>query len=105
MAKATPTTTETAATAPKAVKTVKANPSQSYIGFTIAGKDELTVNYRQGKNNIISCMSVKCTAANATGRRLDVTFLDGKGQIVLERRVYKEYFEKMAQKFGVELPE
>jgi len=69
------------------------------------GKDEQTVNYRQGKNNVVTCTSVKCTAANATGRRLDVAFLDGKGTVVLERRVYKEYFEKMAQKFGVELPE
>jgi hypothetical protein len=98
-------TAKAVATAPKAPKAVKANPSQSYIGFTIMGKDEQTVNYRQGKNNVVTCTSVKCTAANATGRRLDVAFLDGKGTVVLERRVYKEYFEKMAQKFGVELPE
>jgi hypothetical protein len=100
-------TVATAPAAPKAVKAkaVKVNPSQSYIGFGITGPDEKTVNYRQGKKNVVTCKSIVCTGANATGRRLTVTFHDAQGAVVLERRVYKEYFEKMAQIFGVELPE
>ena len=91
--------------APKPAKAMKTNPSQSYIGFNIVGKDEKTLNFRQGKKNIITCNTVKCIGANATGRRLTVTFHDTKGNQILERKVYKEYFEKMAQVFEVELPE
>jgi hypothetical protein len=100
--------------APKAVTTpsapatptvVKTNPSQSYIGFSITTPEPKSVNFRQGKANIITCSTVKCIGANATGRRLTVTFHDAQGNQILERRVYKEYFEKMAQQFSVELPE
>lgn len=88
-----------------ATKPVKANPSASYIGFSISGTAPKTVNFRQGKKNIIQCNQVKCVGANATGRRLAVTFHDAEGKEILSRRVYKEYFEKMAQVFEVELPE
>jgi len=86
-------------------KTVKLNPSHSYIGFSIIGKDEKILNFRQGKKNVVACNAVKCIGANATGRRLTVTFHDAQGNQILERKVYKEYFEKMAQTFEVELPE
>jgi hypothetical protein len=86
-------------------KVMKVNPSQSYIGFNIVGKDEKILNFRQGKKNVITCNAVKCIGANATGRRLTVTFHDAQGNQLLERKVYKEYFEKMAQTFEVELPE
>jgi hypothetical protein len=105
----TKTTPKSIATTPSTPATVakapKVNPSMSYIGFSIIGKGEKTVNFRQGKKNIVTCASVKCVAANATGRRLTVTFHDAQGNQILERRVYKEYFEKMAQVFEVELPE
>lgn len=100
-----PTPTASGTTEPKKAKAIKVNPSASYIGFKIAGPDAKTVNYRNGKKNIIECSSVHCTGANATGRRLVVTFHDAKGNQILERRVFKEYFEKMARVFGVLLPE
>ena len=96
---------KTATPAVKPAKAMKVNPSQSYIGLNIVGKNEQTVNYRQGKNNVITCAGVKCIGANATGRRLTITFHDAQGNQLLERKVYKEYFEKMAEKFEVELPE
>lgn len=96
------TSTMKTATKPKAVKL---NPSHSYIGFSIIGKDEKILNFRQGKKNVVACNAVKCIGANATGRRLTVTFHDAQGNQILERKVYKEYFEKMAQTFEVELPE
>ena len=92
-------------TAPAKQQTMKVNPSQSYIGFTIKGDVAKTVNFRQGKGNIVTCNEIRCTNANATGRRLNVTFHDAAGVELLSRRVYKEYFEKMAQVFEVELPE
>ena len=93
------------APAPAPAKAVKVNPSQSYIGFSITTPDPKIVNFRQGKANTVTCSTVKCIGANATGRRLTVTFHDAQGNQILERRVYKEYFEKMAQQFSVELPE
>ena len=88
----------------KTTADAKPNPSASYIGFTFSSTTPHTVNYRQGKKNIVECTAVKCTGANATGRRLNVeyTAVDGKPFV---RRVYKEYFEKAAQVFGALLPE
>lgn len=91
--------------APKLPKPAKVNPSASYIGFVIASDLPITVNYRQGKKNIVECNSIICTGANATGRRLDVSFKDVKGKVIMERRVYKEFFEKMAKVASVLLPE
>lgn len=88
-----------------APKPAKVNPSASYIGFSIVSTTPVTVNYRQGKKNVVECSAIKCTAANATGRRLDVSFMNEKGTVILERRVYKEFFEKMAKVAGVLLPE
>lgn len=100
-----PVVQKSATPAPKLKAVMKTNPSQSYIGFSITSPVEKTVNFRQGKTNHITCSTVKCIGANATGRRLVCTFHDAQGNQILERRVYKEYFEKMAQAFGVELPE
>ena len=87
-------------------KTIKVNPSQSYIGFKIGPfESEMTVNYRQGKTNTVTCHGAQCNNVNSTGRRLNVSFLDATGKVILERRIYKEYFEKIAQKAGVMLPE
>ena len=86
---------------PKPARPAKVNPSASYIGFSIVSTTPVTVNYRQGKKNVVECSAIKCTAANATGRRLDVSFMNEKGTVILERRVYKEFFEKMAKVAGV----
>lgn len=102
---AIPKAVATVAPTPAPAKAVKVNPSQSYIGFSITTPDPKIVNFRQGKANTVTCSTVKCIGANATGRRLTVTFHDAQGNQILERRVYKEYFEKMAQQFSVELPE
>ena len=88
--------------APKAKKAKPANPSAAIIGTIIKAKEVTKVNFRQGAHNVVDCNEIECTAANATGRRLTLTFkLDGN--VVMERKVYKEHFEKMAEQFGVTL--
>ena len=84
-------------------KKMKTNPSQSLIGMRLSSPDAKTVNYRQGKANVITCNSIECTEANAAGRRLTLVFKDVQGKELMTRRVYKEHFEKMADKFGVDL--
>ena len=101
---ANPAPTATAAPTAKPKAASKPNPSASYIGFSFSSKTPHTLNYRQGKKNIVEAIEVKCTGANATGRRLNVTYTSPDGKS-FERRVYKEYFEKAAQVFGAMLPE
>jgi len=84
-----------------ATKTVKANPSAALIGMKLNSTDAKTVNFRQGKGNVVTCNVVEVLSANATGRRLEVSFKDDQGKEVMKRRVYKEHFEKMADVFGV----
>jgi hypothetical protein len=84
-------------------KKMKVNPAQSLIGKSITSADAKTVNYRQGKGNVITCNTIECTAANAAGRRLTLVFKDAQGKELMTRRVYKEHFERMADKFGVDL--
>lgn len=84
-------------------KKMKVNPAQSLIGKSITSMDAKTVNYRQGKGNVITCNAIECTAANAAGRRLTLVFKDAQGKELMTRRVYKEHFERMADKFGVDL--
>jgi hypothetical protein len=84
-----------------ATKTVKANPSAALIGMKLNSTDVKTVNYRQGKGNVVECNSIEVISANATGRRLVLSFKDAQGKEIMNRRVYKEHFEKMADKFGV----
>ena len=97
------TDTKVVAQAPKAPKALKPNPSANLIGMKIASKDAIKVNFRQGKSNVIECNQVEITAANATGRRLTAIFRDADGKEILTRRIYKEYFERMCDKFGVDL--
>jgi len=83
-----------------ATKTVKTNPSAALIGMKLNSADAKTVNFRQGKGNVVTCNTVEVIGANATGRRLEVSFKDATGKEVMKRRVYKEHFEKMADIFG-----
>jgi hypothetical protein len=101
-ANSTVTGTKVVAAKTAKAKTVKPNPSAALIGMKLNSASEITVNFRQGKGNVISCNEIECTGANATGRRLTVTFKSA-GKELMTRRVYKEHFEKMADKFGVDL--
>lgn len=89
--------------APKAKKTPKAapiNPAAAIIGTIIKAKEITKVNFRQGAHNVVDCNEIECIAANATGRRLTLIF-KVDGNVEMERKVYKEHFEKMAEAFGV----
>ena len=88
--------------APKVKKAVAANPSAAIIGTIIKAKEITKVNFRQGAHNVVDCNEIECIAANATGRRLTLVF-KADGNVVMERKVYKEHFEKMAEQFGVTL--
>jgi hypothetical protein len=63
--------------------------------------DAKSVNFRQGKGNVVECNTIEVTGANATGRRLNVIFKDATGKEIMNRRIFKEHFEKMADIFGV----
>ena len=89
------------ATKTVAAKTVKPNPSATLIGMKLTSADPKTVNFRQGKGNVVECNAVEVTGANATGRRLNVVFKDATGKEIMNRRIFKEHFEKMADVFGV----
>ena len=85
-----------------ATKKVKTNPSATLIGMKLSSPaNSIQVNFRQGKTNVVTCNEIEVTEANATGRRLTCVFRDAAGQELMKRRVYKEHFEKMADKFGV----
>ena len=89
------------ATKTVATKVSKPNPSAALIGMKLTSADVKTVNFRQGKGNVVECSAIEVLGANATGRRLEVSFKDATGKEVMKRRVYKEHFEKMADIFGV----
>lgn len=84
-------------------KKMKVNPAQECIGVKLTSQDAIKVNYRQGKANVITCNQIECVGANDAGRRLTLVFKDAQGTELMTRRVYKEHFEKMADKFGVDL--
>lgn len=84
-----------------AVKKVKLNPSFAYIGMKVTSTSGAQlINFRQGKSNQVNCDEVLITMANPTGRRLTAIFKLA-GVEVMSRRIYKEHFEKIADKFGV----
>jgi hypothetical protein len=85
------------------MKTIKMNPSQEFIGMKLLSDKPVEVNFRKGKKNIIICNEIECTNANATGRRLTLTFRDAKGSELGTRRVYFEHFEKMGDRFGIDI--
>jgi len=89
------------ATKTVATKVAKPNPSASLIGMKLSSVDAKSVNFRQGKGNVVECNTIEVTGANATGRRLNVIFKDSTGKEIMNRRIFKEHFEKMADIFGV----
>jgi len=89
------------ATKTVATKVAKPNPSASLIGMKLSSVDAKSVNFRQGKGNVVECNTIEVTGANATGRRLNVIFKDATGKEIMNRRIFKEHFEKMADVFGV----
>ena len=89
------------ATKTVATKVAKPNPSASLIGMKLTSVDAKSVNFRQGKGNVVECNAIEVTGANATGRRLNVIFIDATGKEIMNRRIFKEHFEKMADIFGV----
>jgi hypothetical protein len=89
------------ATKTVATKVAKPNPSASLIGMKLSSVDAKSVNFRQGKGNVVECNTIEVTGANATGRRLNVIFKDATGKEIMNRRIFKEHFEKMADIFGV----
>jgi hypothetical protein len=85
-------------TTAKVAKTAKVNPSANYIGLEAISKaGDLTLNYRQGKQWTIKAAKIKVTNANFTGRRLTVEFYDAAGNQVMNRRVYKEWVDRMVE--------
>jgi hypothetical protein len=84
-------------------KKMKVNPAQEFIGVKLTSQDAIKVNYRQGKANVITCNHFQCLGANHAVRRFTLVFKDAQGTELMTRRVYKEHFEKMADKFGVDL--
>jgi hypothetical protein len=89
------------ATKTVATKVAKPNPSATLIGMKLSSVDAKSVNFRQGKGNVVECNTIEVTGANATGRRLNVIFKDATGKEIMNRRIFKEHFEKMADIFGV----
>ncbi len=89
------------ATKTVATKVSKPNPSASLIGMKLTSVDSKSVNFRQGKGNVVACHQIEVITANPTGRRLTVSFKDVSGKEIMNRRIYKEHFEKMADIFGV----
>ena len=85
------------------MKTIKANPSADVIGMILKSPTEIQLSYRKGVNNILMAAEVEVLNANATGRRLELTFRGSNGKTVGTRRVYREHFVKMADKFGVDI--
>lgn len=72
------------------------------LGMQMQSDRSMSVNFRQGKKNQITCNKVEVIAANCTGRRLTLQFSDANRE-VMQRRVYFEHFEKIAEKFGVDI--
>ena len=85
------------------MKKMQVNPSQEFIGMKLVSDKPVEVNFRKGKKNVIICSEIECTKANATGRRLTLTFRDLKGAELGTRRVYFEHFEKMGDRFGIDI--
>jgi hypothetical protein len=78
------------------------NNSEELIGIKLTSDSPITVNYRKGKQNVIICTDVEVVDANCTGRRLTCIFKSGK-EVLGTRRIYKEHFARMADKFGVDV--
>lgn len=84
------------------MKKIKTFSVDHLLGMRMSSDRPMTVNFRQGKKNQITCSEVQVLAANCTGRRLTLQFANANRE-VLRRRVYFEHFEKIAETFGVDI--
>jgi hypothetical protein len=77
-------------------KVAKTNPGDSYVGTDVTSKNgDLVINYRQGKQWTVKAARIKVTQTNFTGRRLTVEFYDQAGNQVMNRRVYREWVDRI----------
>jgi hypothetical protein len=76
-------------TTAKVAKVAKTNPGDAYVG------KDLVINYRQGKQWTVKASRIKVTSTNFTGRRLTVEFYDQAGNQVMNRRVYREWVDRI----------
>ena len=84
-------------TTAKVAKVAKVNPGDVYVGQEMTSKSgrDLKINYRQGKQWTVMASKIKITNTNFTGRRLTVEFYDAAGNQVMNRRVYREWVDRI----------
>lgn len=84
-------------TTAKVAKVAKTNPGDAYVGKEAISKSgsDLKINYRQGKQWTVMASKIKVTKTNFTGRRLTVEFYDQAGNQVMNRRVYREWVDRI----------
>jgi hypothetical protein len=83
-------------TTAKVAKVTSTNPGDAYIGKEVASKNgDIKLNYRQGKQWTVTANKIKVVATNFTGRRLTVEFYDVAGNQVMNRRVYREWVDRL----------
>ena len=83
-------------TTAKVAKVAKPNPGDAYVGKEVSSKSgDLKINYRQGKQWTVTASRIKVTQTNFTGRRLTVEFYDQAGNQVMNRRVYREWVDRI----------
>ena len=83
-------------TTAKVAKVAKTNPGDSYVGKEVESKSgDLKINYRQGKQWTVLASKIKVTKTNFTGRRLTVEVYDQAGNQVMNRRVYREWVDRI----------
>lgn len=70
------------------------------VGAVFTSAKPKLVYTRKGKQNLVKCSSVEITKLNNTGRRISCVFRDEKNEIVLERRVYREWVEQIIDEFS-----
>jgi hypothetical protein len=70
------------------------------VGATFSSPKKRLLYTRKGKQNLVACHSFEITKLNATGRRITCVFRDDKNEVVLERRVYREWVELMIEEFS-----
>jgi len=79
-------------------ETEPADPIQ--VGAVFTSAKPKMVYTRKGKHNLVKCSSVEITKFNNTGRRITCVFRDEKNEIIIERRVYREWVERIVDDFS-----
>jgi hypothetical protein len=76
------------------------NADPIVVGATFSSPKQKLLYTRKGKQNLVACHSFEITKLNATGRRITCVFRNDKNEVVLERRVYREWVELMIEEFS-----